>query len=318
MKKLRYLVALVGLSLCIFSAVSMSVGPALADTISGEATVSNVSPEVIGENSTQSWTVDPESSFDIRVQVRDNDTLADVENVRLEVYNDQGGIGDPDESTSEVNHYTFWFDPSDNTWHCPMTDSDGTTVYIDGGASSYPSDLSVDKDNYVFNITLDTEASPVDDNWACWAEVDDGTAKDNSEFCHSGTVNSRKVITVEESSIEWSGLEQGTTENPSDNNPIGVIVDSNGGFNVQSKVDDWSGPTTIPAENTTMENDADLDAATEFGKVSMSTTYDNVYEGAQHDENVHTPINYYLDIPSDAPGGTYTTTFYIDVAWMSL
>lgn len=102
----------------------------------------------------------------------------------------------------------------------------------------------------------------------------------------------------------------GTTDNPSDNNPVSVWqIETNTSFSMRNKVDkDWSGPRSIGGENTSFEN-ADVGNPNPGYSGDLSTSFKDVYGEQSYGENLDYGINYYLDIPPGTPEGTYTTTF---------
>jgi hypothetical protein len=286
--------------------VIASVPLTTADTASGSAGVSNVAPEIISVTDNASGgTVDPESYFWVNVRVRDNNTLADIDNVIVKVY--ENSLADTDADDKE-NHYTFWFDPSDNTWHSSLTNTQGSAFI---GTGTYPSDLTATTDNYNFKILINGTASHVND-WDVWAKVEDEAASDNSETANDFDVNKYVSYSLGVSTLEWSGLSVPSENNACDNNtdnPIVTSIETNVSYDVQHKVTDWTySGNTIGADNTSWNTTASPDGTT------MSNSFQNAYTNESEGEAVTKNIYYYLDIPTGTPDGTYTSTFTIEVA----
>jgi len=286
-----------------------TVPTVVADTASGSASVGNVNPQVVGLNSGTA-TVNPESTFTVYTKVRDNNTLDDIDNVVVKVYEN---VASATSANSKDNHYEFWFDPSDNSWHVGggWTNEQGSP-YIDTSASSYPSDLTASEDNYNFVIRLNGTANWSND-WNAFVEVTDTQpASDNSESVNEFGVAKYVTYSVDVSSLEWTNLSPATTGNACDNNtgnPIVSSIETNVSYDLRDNVANWSGPTTIGADNTWFNSTDSYSTATR-----MSTTLQDVVSNQSEGEALTENIFHYLDIPSGTPSGTYTTTFTIEVA----
>lgn len=286
------------------------VPPVLADTISGEVTVSNNSPEVLGFD-VGTDPVDPETYFWVNVEVRDNDTLSDIENVVLEIYENSDT---PGMSANKNKHYWFWFNPSDNSWHSdPNTNVQGD-AFIDSAASEYPADLSVDSDNYNFKILLNGTASDAND-WHVIAEAEDasvnvGSANEVNAF----SVNTYLTYAVgTDGTINWTNLATGTDNNASDDNPINVEnIETNVSWDLQNKLENtqWKNDTdSFGADNAKFNSTNDSSTATQ-----LSTTFQDVVSAQSEGEDLSESFYYWIDIPEDVSGGTYTNNFIIEVA----
>ncbi len=303
MRVIKRLILIITVLALAFSLIPHSLG----DTISGQAEVGNSMPRLVGVDVSGSM-VDPESSFTVRTEISDNNTLGDIDNVILKVYENTFAHTDSDDKR---NHYTFWFDPSDNTWHSGVGANIIGDPFIDSTNSTYPTDLGVNQDNYNFVIRLNGTASP--SNWNVYAEVIDSQSDtDDLEKGNEFSVNNYVSYSIGIDTICWSDLEPDSNTNPSDNNPVQVDdIETNVRFDVQNKLDnDWAcGADTIDIGNTMY---ASSDGSGESGFASMA--FSNIFENQNYGENLSRGINYYLDVPSDCSPGTYTNTFIIEVS----
>lgn len=291
--------------------VLISAPAVIGGEASGSADVGNAAPEIISmtvENNAADDINTPESYFLFKVTVRDNNSLADIDNVIVMVY--ENSLADTDADNKE-NHYTFWFDPSDNSWHSsPATNAQGDN-FIDIDSSSYPDDLTDNADNYVFRILINGTAA-WDNDWNAYAKVDDGTATDTSESANEFGVGVYIAYTLDVSTLEWSALSVPSTNNACDNNtdnPMVTGIETNVSFDVRNKMDNWSYSTyTIGADNTSFYKTDTVES-----EITMDTDYKDVHTAVGEGEALTENIYYWLDIPTATPKGLYQSTFYIEV-----
>lgn len=300
---------MVGLVISVAMLTIASAPLTTADTASGETEVSNVAPEIISvTDNASSGDVDPESYFWVNVRVRDNNTLADIDNVIVKVY--ENSLDDTDADNKE-NHYTFWFDPSDNSFYTTMTNSQGD-AFIDNASSTYPSDLTATTDNYNFKILINGTASHEND-WDVWAKVEDEADSDTSETENDFNVMTYVSYSLGVSTLEWSGLSMPSSNNVCDNNsdnPIVTSIETNVSYDVKHKVSNWTDDgNTIGYDNTLWDVDNTVENTEAMTKGTFTDTHTNRSEGEAVTENIY----YWLDVPTGTPDGTYTTTFNIEV-----
>lgn len=302
--------AVLAISIAMLAALA-SLPLASGDTATGSAAVANQTPEVYGMDVVEA-SVNPETSFNVNVVARDNNTLDDFDNIIVKVYEN---VCTEASAESLDNHYTFWFDPSDNTWHTASGTNTQGSAYIDSAGSTYPSDLSLAKDNYNFDILINGTANHAND-WDFYVKVvDEASATDSSESPNEFSVAKYVTYALTVSTLEWTSLSVPSDDNPSDNNannPLVGSIETNVNYDVKDKLSaDWSGPgaETLAASNTSF-----YQSNTPGSEITMSTTYQDVWTAQSEGEAVTKDIYHWLDIPSPTVEGTYSTTFYIEVA----
>ncbi|KXA97987.1 hypothetical protein AKJ39_02685 [candidate division MSBL1 archaeon SCGC-AAA259J03] len=288
--------------------VAASLPVVMGDTIDGEASVSNTSCEFI-DKTVDTNTVDPESYFWIKTQVRDSDTLSDIENVVVKIFDNQTAVGAQDTKRS---HYTFWFDANDNSWNSNLNNTLGNP-FIDAAASEYPNDATVTEDNYNFKILLNGTANPNQD-WNVYVEVnDEASSENNGTHTNALAVNTYVNYDVKADLIEWTNLQPDTNDNPSDSNPVIIEnIETNVNYDVQTKLSgDWlnTNGDTITVTETSFDS---TDSSGYHGQVS-SSIFKDVYTYESYGEDLTEGINYFLDIPDGTSSGTFTNTFEIEV-----
>jgi len=265
----------------------------------------NAPPTVKGV--TPTTPIDPNAFENFKVEVRDNDTLNDLENVKLVLYDNRFG---PDTADNERSHYTFLWE--NGTGFSEV--GPGTGIHIDTGASSAGT-LTENQDNFVFNVMLDNVANP-NQSWNMYAEVyDNAENSDSLTSANAFSINVRISYSWQaggrDSTVNFSGA-PGDSDIAEENGPTISTITSNVNFDVASKLgDNWTSDTTsdeIPAENTSF-------AQTSGGtQTAMSTSYQDVYTDVGYGESLSENVYYYLDVPSDLTPASYSTTFYLEVA----
>jgi len=142
-------------------------------------------PEILASYTPISVNVD--TYYNFKVEVRDNDNLSNVDEVWLKLYASSLSQGAPD---NLQNHYTFkWVRGAGFSEVGPGASNEHMNV----GACSPGSDL-VTTDDWTFSIKLDVTAAPAQEagpaTWDLWAKVVDAASfQDNQEFVSKFTVN---------------------------------------------------------------------------------------------------------------------------------
>jgi hypothetical protein len=288
----------------------MAPAVSFADNVGGEATVGNSSPSVVSA-SVSADPVSPESYFDVNTRIKDNNTLSDVDNVIVTLFENTALVGDSD---SKRDHYTLWFDPSDNSWHSGFASNTLGSAFIDGVSSTYPGDLSVTEDNYNFTVLLNGTASSVND-WDLHVEViDSSSASDTLSTNNAFAVDTYVSYSVSsDGTINFSGS-AGSSANASPDNPIDATsIETNVDFDMQNKLQNpaWENASTsdnIPAENTKFDTDG-----TPASLTSLGTSFNDVHTNQGYGEDLSRSVYYYLDIPAGTSAYTYTNTFTLEV-----
>lgn len=263
---------------------------------SGEGTAGNIAPTVPSAAPSPDNQVAPQNKENFNCTVKDNNTLADIENVQLILYTTDAGV---DGENHVENHYVFWFDPSDNTFYSVLGAS-----YIDNENSSYPSDLTKDNDNYNFVVKLSGGAVAGVDWNAKWIAVDDNEVSGD---------NSTTFEVLEYISLSISPDTQSFTGDPGDTglaaspSAITCTVSSGTNFDIETRLGaDWSGAAyggTIGADNTHALGEVSVD---------LTTDYQNVWTDETLGQGVEKTVTYTLDLPMPLRDDVYTATIYIN------
>jgi hypothetical protein len=271
-----------------------------AQDISGNATIQSAAPLV--ENATAPAQVSPNSSVNFTVDIQDNNTIANLENVELWLFSNSVLEGDPDNAR---NHYTFYWQENDNTWHEIGPDLGGT--HINAGSSVAPDNSQVNS-SITFNIKLDKIAEP-----SAW------TAKfyayDNSSSGSNSTafnVNQYIELSSLSSNATWTNLSVPSENNAADTNPHQATIISNDNYRLDLKLSgDWtSGLNIIGTDNTKFNSVNDTATSTVF-----STTYQTLFNNQSWTSTRTHDIYFWLTVPVGIRPGTYTTTFNVQVTF---
>jgi predicted GH43/DUF377 family glycosyl hydrolase len=136
-------------------------------------------PEILASYTLSS--MDVNVYYNIKVTIRDNDNLANDDEVVLKVYENSLSQGVPD---NIQNHYTFeWIRGVGFSEVGPGPSNEHLNVM---GCS--PGSDSVTTDNWTFKIKLDVTATPA--SWNLWVHViDEADRQDNQEFANKFIVN---------------------------------------------------------------------------------------------------------------------------------
>lgn len=267
------------------------------DSASGSATGGNLTPEVTSVTAPSS--VDPQVEYDFPSTVQDNNTLADISTVVLEVYLTTAE-GKPD---AKENHYTFTFTAVDNVWTetGPGPDND----HLITGSCTHPPDLTLQSDNYKFVIKL-SAAATIGAWTAKWIATDEALSGENTDtFSVTGII----TLEIDDDTLTFTGSPGDTDRTPTET-PTVCTVYTNYTFKVEAKLSaDWLGTThggTIPMGNT--------DAAQTSGKEgikALTGEYQFIWTDVGSGENVQKDIYWFLELPVPLRDDVYTTTFYV-------
>ncbi|MBA7507033.1 hypothetical protein ES706_05749 [subsurface metagenome] len=252
-------------------------------------------PEVLSVvPSEAAW--DPGNEYTITATVGDNNGLSDLDNIIVKAYS---GDMAPDASDSERDHYTFWFDPSDNSWHSSLGPE-----FIDAANCFAPEDLSENEGEYVFAVNLAKIAEPTKWN-VCAQAVDSYEIQGSLENAEAVTVMVYTEFSLDRYALNFSGM-PGETVNP-ELGPSIVTVTTNKDFDFRVRLPgDWTTDgLTMPMETTTATGDT---------TVALTDSYQTVWTGVGYGEDVARQIAWGLNIPDDQGPGTYRTSFYVNVA----
>lgn len=266
----------------------------------------NIAPEVL--NSFTPASADPNSAFDVKVEVRDNDGISDIEEVWLKVYENTKSQGDAD---SARDHYTFkWVRAGADNWFEVGPDSTSPYDHLVVASCSAGDDAKT-TDNFMFNIKLGVTASP-NNKWSVWVKVvDNAGEQDNQEFANKFDVNEYMSLSIDDATLTFSG-DPGETDKAASENPTVCTVDANFDFNIQVKLSgDWSGATfggSIPMAST----HADQNGSSPWD-LNLSAIYQPIWSSVGWGEDVIKNVYWFIDFPLPLRDDVYSTTFYVNV-----
>jgi len=284
-------------AIMILAALPAAMG---ADTMSGEATIGNATPEAT--NAKASAQTDVNVEYLENVDVQDNNKLSDLENVRLVMWGPSASEGDSD---SERGHYTFLYDVDSDSWSEIGPDS-ATDSHINSANCVKPA-MTGTSGTFGFAITLAKVAENGTWNLKFYAADNAGGTSSASD-----TTTVQKFIEMANltGSVAWSDLSPGDENVAADGMPAAVDVTSNADYNVQLKLDgNWtSGSNVIGADNTKFNSTNDVTTSTVF-----STTYQTL-SSDQWTSSRTESMYFWLSVPNGTPAGTYANTFCVSAA----
>jgi hypothetical protein len=269
-----------------------------AEDISGNATIQSTAPVV--ENANAPAQVSPNSAVNFAADIQDNNTLANLENVELWLFSNSVLEGGPDNTR---NHYTFYWQENDNTWH--EIGPDGGGFHINAGSSLAPDNSQVNS-SITFNIKLDKVAEPSAWTAKFYAYDNSSRGSDNTAF----NVNTYLEIFSLSSNANWTNLSVPSENNAADNNPRQAVIISNDNYDLNLKLSgDWtSGSNVIGADNTKFNSENDITTSMVF-----STSYQTLYGNQSWTPGRTHDMYFWLTVPTGTLPGTYTTTFNVQV-----
>jgi len=283
--------------------VLSSVGGAFGaeDTLSASGNSNNVAPEVT------SWSppnADPVSADNFSVTIRDNNTLKDIENIKLVLWLSTASEGDAD---AVENHYTFWHCQDNNDWW--EVGPSAIDAHITEENCVAPSDNTAQSDNYTFNITLQCEARS--GTWSANVYVyDDNDQSDNS--LQTFTVNAYFSVSLDDSTLTFSGSPGEENTVPTEAETV-VTVCANESYDIEVYgSENWTGAAfdqTFGIDN--LQADADNNFAE--NAVTLSTSAENVWIAQDPGEDQTDNIYWELDFPIPLRDDVYTATITVKV-----
>jgi hypothetical protein len=289
--------------------ISTFCAPILATDIPGSTTVSNVPPEVVSVAiktmaDVNDNTLNPQTQYKFIATIRDNNNLADVDNVLLKLYTNAAGENAAD---AVENHYTFLFSASDHTWKeiGPSQLNDHLTASL----CLEPSDLSVASSDYTFVVNLSPVATATTDGgWtAKWIVTDDNGASGGS--AEPFDVNEHLMLIIDDTKLTISAYPGQNDLQPAEN-PTVVTVTSNYNFNVQCKLSgDLIGETF--GDRILMSDIKAAQDVSHTGEIRLGDNYANLWSNVRYGEFVERDIYWFADIPYPLSGDTYTADFYV-------
>lgn len=273
----------------------------VTDTLTASGNSSNVAPEVT------SWTpptTDPASATNFSVTIRDNNTLEDIENIKLVLWLAAASEGDAD---AVENHYTFWHCQDNNDWW--EAGPSGSDEHITEASCVPPSDNTQQSDTYTFNVTLQSEARS--GTWNANVYVyDDNDASDNE--VQTFAVNSYFSVSLDDTTLTFSGSPGDTNTVPTEAETV-VTATANESYDIEVYGgENWTGTTygqTFGIDN--LQADADNNFAADA--VTLSTSGQDAWSAQDPGEDQTDNIYWELDFPIPLRDDVYTATITVEV-----
>ncbi len=246
------------------------------------------------ENIYTPTTVDPETAYKYRVQIRDNYNLSDIQKVYLKLYKNTLAENTAD---NKRDHYTFIWTRENGFAE------NGLTGHLNVDNCSKFSDLE-NVDNIVFDVSLDTIAKPTD--WNAYGKVVNGSSEgDNLELVDRFAVNVFHRISFSEDNITFRGA-RGEQEVESTVFPTKYFVDTNEEVNIEYK---YSGSFTgNSSENVYWSGQFDPDGNPKFFTENYKT-----FGFELPGENIERKRYWWIDIPENVGDNYRETTLFIRV-----
>ena len=292
------------------------VGPELIYIAKVEIRVTytpNISPTVGTIAISPSSMAPQEQWTNITVPVTDNDTLADVNEVYVEVFYDSAGNDPTAPGTANVQTCAIliWTRGGSPEWDIAPT---STTWAINAAGCSNGTD-SLTTDNWVFSFKVGKVAtqSPGSDDWDIYAKATDSVGQTGDNYLRDVEMNWYGEITVETSTVSWGIVGPGCSNETSPVMNITYIC--NGNYAEQIKTSqNWTSASGNVTLNTTgspgtgefsLKADDD-DTLTDAVQV-LSASYTTFDTGTQTTEAGNAENNNHLWLSLGSSGITYDT-----------
>jgi len=303
--------------------VGADPGDVRLDWIPVEVTYSvNVAPTVGTITISPSSMTPQEQWTNITVPVTDSDTLADVNEVYVEVFYDSAGNDPTAPGTADVQTCAIltWTRGGSPVWFLAPA---STTWQINTGGCSAGSD-SATTDNWVFSFKVGKVAthSPGSDDWDIYAKATDSISQTGDNYLRDVEMNWYGEITVETSTVSWGIVSPGCSNETSP--VVNITYICNGNYAEQVKTSqNWTSASGNVTLNTTgnpgtgefspkADDDDTLTDAVQVLSASYTTfdTGTQTSEAGNPENNNHLWLSLGLDIPVD----TYSGTIYFGIA----
>jgi len=268
-------------------------------TVSYSELTANATPEVLNVYTPSSVNVN--ETFNVQIEVRDNDGLSDIDEVWLKIYENTLSQGDPDNAR---NHYTFKWVRGEGFSEVGPDNVDENHIVK---ASCSAGNDALTTDNWTFAVKLGKTASP-NNSWNVYVSVtDNSNASDNSTFSNEFSVNLYLSVTLDDTALSFSGAPPSTVS--ASENPSVLTITSNQNFKIDVKLDNdpWVGGD-ISASDTKADKDG-----SEPYDLSLSTAYQTLYSSVGWGEAVEKSIYWFVSIPLETSEGDRTNKFWVRV-----
>ena len=273
----------------------------------------NISPTVGTIAISPSSMAPQEQWTNITVPVTDNDTLADVNEVYVEVFYDSAGNDPTAPGTANVQTCAIliWTRGGSPEWDIAPT---STTWAINAAGCSNGTD-SLTTDNWVFSFKVGKVAtqSPGSDDWDIYAKATDSVGQTGDNYLRDVEMNWYGEITVETSTVSWGIVSPGCSNETSP--VVNITYICNGNYAEQIKTSqNWTSASGNVTLNTTgspgtgefsLKADDD-DTLTDAVQV-LSASYTTFDTGTQTTEAGNAENNNHLWLSLGSSGITYDT-----------
>jgi len=260
----------------------------------------------------------------ITVPVTDNDTLADVNEVHVEVFYDSAGNDPsaPGMANVQTCAILIWTRGGSPEWDIAPA---STTWAINAVGCSNGTD-SLTTDNWVFSFKVGKVAtqSPDSDDWDIYAKATDSVSQTGDNYLRDVEMNWYGEITVNTTSVDWGIVSPGCSNNISP--VVNITYICNGNYIEQVETENaWNG---TGANQTTLNTTgapgpgefslkADDDATIEGAVQVLSASYTTFDTGIQTTETGNPENNNHLWLSlgdSNIPFDTYSGTIHFGIA----
>lgn len=304
------------LTILLFASLSPIVFADITGNSEGSAEVSSAVPTITSPklyddgNNKNNTAVSVNTELHHNFTISDSNTLADLHNVTVIIYDSTGSTWD--DSDAEIDHYTFTWVESTDTWSCvgPSAGFINTGNCIDPGTGSSST-------SFEFQLAFDlSKCATYRSDTTVWiANVtvwDDSANTDTDTTICFGVASYKEMVSID-GSHSWAGLVPGTNDNDIDDpadHKIDITVLSNSQYKIQAKANQSaliSGSDEIGIGNVTIYG-----SDTVGSSVSLTTNYADV--GGLTSQSATTQeaspaaheLWLWIDVPNGTPAGTYT------------
>ena len=280
-------------------------------------------PPTVGTIAVSPSSMTPQEQWtNITVPVTDGDTLADVNEVHVEVFYDAAGSDPSAPGTADVQTCAIltWTRGGSPVWSLAPA---STTWQINTGGCSNASD-SLTTGNWVFSFKVGKVAthSPGSDDWDIYAKATDSISQTGDNYLRDVEMNWYGEIAVGTSNISWGIVGPGCSNETSP--VLNITYICNGNYAEQIKTSqNWTSTSGNVALNTTgnpgageFSLKADDDDTIEGAVQVLSASYTTFDTGTQTTEsgNLENNNHLWLSLGLDIPVDTYSGTLYFGIA----
>jgi len=282
-------------------------------------------PPIVGTIATSPSSMTPQEQWtNITVPVTDNDTLADVNEVHVEVFYDSAGNDPsaPGMANVQTCAILIWTRGGSPVWDIAPA---STTWAINAAGCSNGTD-SLTTDNWVLSFKVGKVAtqSPGSDDWDIYAKATDSVSQTGDNYLRDVEMNWYGEITVNTTSVDWGIVSPGCSNNISP--VVNITYICNGNYIEQVETENaWNG---TGANQTTLNTTgapgpgefslkADDDDTVEGAVQVLSASYTTFDTGTQTTEAGNPENNNHLWLSlgdSNIPFDTYSGTIYFGIA----